>query len=455
MPWKADEKVGDRSHVFFTLGRSFDYAGWWYPRTRHSFFAVWDHATAPGAKQVMYPAGRYIELWGGNNQVFEEAGRMLPAFGSYAMTLTMAAADGFDPDAASEFFIVAAEKTGDGWVLTLNPTRPIANWALSADDGKQTRTTKFAGLAVDRPITTTLSGLKGDSLAVKIVGRLAADAPEQALFEATFPVSPGEPPRKTFETIRLQTVIRDEKLGEMPGGAGAFAELTDLTAEHQLSLPRWYGSARKQIEARDWPDDLWGKLDLFRRAIRAAAPSDDTAALIDAALAQAPDDPHANLYKAIQLLETGKADAAAANLAKARSLPGGRWLLALDAARGGQWAQAIEHVDALAKMAPADTFGPQGRDVTRQYLQAGATIQPTRPLLLKAIALDKLGKSAEAKAVLNELVKADPALIEARLLLDDTAALKTLTAANPAGLAAARRTLAALTAGRWSGIGRP
>ncbi len=382
--WRQNETIGQRQDVFFALGRKQDFAGWWYPKTRHALMLVWDHQTAPGAKQVLYKAPRYVELWGGNNEVFEEAGRMLPAFGQYEIRLHILAG------------------TGPGKPVAATAEKIL--WPGQTDDA-----------AAQEPEAVS----KEDWLAVRLRTRLGADG------------------------------------REMPGGPGAFAELTDLTAEHHLSLPRWYGSVRKQLAARDWPDELWGKLDLFRRAIRVAKPDENTDALIDAALAQDPANPHANLYKAIQLHETGQADKARPFLAKARTLPGGIWLAALADVRDGKHAAALARLERMLKTPAAATFGPVARDISRRYLQPGAAVSPNRPQLLRAILLAKLGRQDQADRLLQKLIADDPALIEARILAGDDEALATLCRNNADGRAAAKRVLTNLRSGTWAGIGRP
>ena len=71
------------------------------------------------------------------------------------------------------------------------------------------------------------------------------------------------------------------------------------------------------------------------------------------------------------------------------------------------------------------------------------------------MALEAQGSKAAARSVLTGLVRQDPACIEAWMLLGDGARVKTLTEHNESGRQAAEKTLAALRAGQWRGIGRP
>jgi tetratricopeptide (TPR) repeat protein len=195
-------------------------------------------------------------------------------------------------------------------------------------------------------------------------------------------------------------------------------------------------------------------LDAARQLMRVKKDSTEVLVGLDKVLAREPGDPHANLYKATWLLEAGKTAAAAGCLEKAASLPGGRYLLALAAAAKKEYAAAEKHLAALLAMPPESTFRGQN-DPGLALMQPGSFISGTRPRLLLAIVLQLQGKKPAADAVLRRLVDDDPGLIEAWILLDDVDRLKTLTDRNSSGKAAAERTLDALRAGRWEGIGRP
>jgi hypothetical protein len=173
------------------------------------------------------------------------------------------------------------------------------------------------------------------------------------------------------------------------------------------------------------------------------------------ALVLAPNDRHANLYKALWLREAGRAREAPDFLAKATELPGNLYLGALDGVARNQalWQPEYSLLVLVATLREA-TFRGEG-DPGLGLMQPGCFISPTRPLLLLAI-LDRMrGKTAEAEDVLEKLVSEDPSLIEARMLRGDADCLKTLTECNKAGATAAEGVLAALRAGRWEGIPRP
>ncbi|MGD0897031.1 MAG: hypothetical protein ABR915_04285 [Thermoguttaceae bacterium] len=324
-PWDRDTVIRQGLvNSLFAIGIRHDFAGWYLPETDMNVLRLQDHRIAPGAKQVLYqpnPIG-YIEMWGGNHEVFEECGR------------------------------------------------------FSAVQARVKKT--------------------------------------------------------------------------MPGGAGLYAEATDLVAEHGTSLPRAAEMNRQLLATSEDPQTL---LDAARQLMRVKKDSIEVLVGLDKVLAREPGDPHANLYKAIWLLEAGKT-AAAGCLEKAASLPGGRYLLALAAAAKKEYAAAEKHLAALLAMLPESTFRGQN-DPGLALMQRGAIVTATRPRLLLAVVLAAQGKKEASDAVLRRLVDDDPALIEAWMLLDAADRLKTLTDRNPSGKAAAERTLDALRTGRWEGIGRP
>jgi len=230
-----------------------------------------------------------------------------------------------------------------------------------------------------------------------------------------------------------------------------YAEATDLTAEHFLNLLR-VKTLNQEVLATS--NDAHVVLDAARQLLRVERNSTNVLSGLDKVLAKEPEDAHANLYKAIWLWEANKAQEASACLEKAVNLPGARYLLALMAAAGKDYASAAKHLAALLAMPPEATFRGEG-DPGLALLQRGSFISATRPRLLLAIVLQTQGKKDAADVVLRQLVEKDPALIEAWMLLGDSERLKTLTERNPAGKAAAERVLDALRAGRWQGIGRP
>ena len=90
----------------------------------------------------------------------------------------------------------------------------------------------------------------------------------------------------------------------MPGGKGLYAEATDLTSEHQFSLPRAVSMNRASLAASEDPQTL---LDAARRLMRVKRSAPEALAGLDKVLAAQPDDAYANLYKAIWLMEDGNA----------------------------------------------------------------------------------------------------------------------------------------------------
>jgi len=96
--WNADQTIGDTQNSLFAIQRANRPAGWYFPDRNLSVMAHWNADTAPGAKQVLYrpnpDKNNYVEMWGGNHEVFEECGRILPALGTYRMDVTIGAALG-------------------------------------------------------------------------------------------------------------------------------------------------------------------------------------------------------------------------------------------------------------------------------------------------------------------------------------------------------------------------
>ena len=442
LPWDLGMTIGEKNQgSLFAIGVRHDFAGWYLPEADVNVLRLQDHRTAPGAKQVLYQAneGGYIEMWGGNNEVFEECGRILPAFGAYRNELTVLAAAGIGKaEYVNEHAAVGAVRGAGGWTVKLAPLRALADAKLTLRAGDASGTWTFSA-APDKPFTATVRA-PAEKVSVTLV-----DAAGRTLFNQTLPIDVGPMPEKEFAAAQAR--VR----GTMPGGKGLYAEATDLVAEHGGSLPKSAGMNAGLLATSEDPQTL---LDAARQLMRVRKDSPESLAGLDRVLAKQPSDPHANLYKAIWLLEAGRPQDAAGCLDKAAGLPGGRYLLALAATAKKDYAAAEKHLTALPAMPPEATFRRQG-DPGLAVLQRGAFVSAIRPRLLVAIAQTAQGKKEEADALLRKLVDDDPALIEACMLLGDAERLKTLTEGNPSGKAAAERVLAALRAGRWEGIGRP
>jgi hypothetical protein len=263
-------------------------------------------------------------------------------------------------------------------------------------------------------------------------------------------------PQEEFRAVQERTRTktrgrRGETLTIMPGGALLHAEATDLLSEHQLNLPR---AKRRLYSLLGRTRDRVELLDTTRRIMRLHSQSTNVLAGIERILDAHPEDPHANLYKAMWLIEADRDGEAGTFLARAQSLPGGRYLLALDAMSRKQYRAVVEHIRQLLAMGPEQTFWGR-EDHALGLLQPGCFIAATRPKLLLALAFEAQGKPGEARTVLDQLVRDDPACIEAWMLLKDEARVSTLTERNASGKRAAEITIEALRAGQWRGIGRP
>jgi tetratricopeptide (TPR) repeat protein len=442
LPWDLGTTIGDRNQgSLFAVGVRHDFAGWYLPEADLNVLRLQDRRIAPGAKQVLYQAseGGYIEMWGGSHEVFEECGRLLPAFGAYENRLTILAAAGIGKaDFANEHGAVSAVRGNGVWTVRLAPTRVLAGARLALRAGDASHATTFSA-APDKPFTAALR-TSAETMSVSLTS-----AAGESLLEQTFPLDVGPMPEAEFAAVQA----RVKKT--MPGGTGLYAEATDLVAEHGTNLPKAAEMNRQLLATSDDPQTL---LDAARQLMRVRKDSADVLAALEKVLAKQPSDPHANLYKAMWLIEAGKREDTPVLLKKCEALPGGRYLAALLAIAGKDYAAAEKHLAALLRMPPEATFRGKG-DPGLALLQSGAFVSATRPRLLLAIVLAAQGRKDEADALLRELVAQDPALIEARMLLGDADRLKTLTDGNPSGKAAAERVLAALRAGRWDGVGRP
>ncbi len=425
----------------FAIGIRHDFAGWYLPDVDMNVLRLQDHRTAPGAKQVIYQPneGGYIEMWGGNHEVFEECGRILPAFGAYENKLTILPAVGIGKaEYANEHAAVGAIRGAGGWTVKLAPVRALVDARLTLGAGDVSSTLAFSA-GPDKPFTATIRA------ACAKVGVKLLDAAGAVLVDTVLPIDVGPMPDAAFPAVQAR--VR----ATMPGGKGLYGEATDLVSEHGGSLLKAAEVNRELLGASDDPQAL---LDAARQLMRVKKDSPDVLAGLDKVLAKRGDDPHANLYKAIWLMEAGKAADAAACLDKAKDLPGGLYLLALAAVAKKDHATAEKHLTALLKVPPEATF--RGKDDPGLALfQRGASASATRPRLLLAIVLAAQGRKDAADVVLRKLVDGDPASIEAWMLLGDAERLKTLTEANASGKAVAQRVLDALKDGRWEGIGRP
>ncbi len=443
VPWDHETVVRDLQTSVFAIGIRHDFAGWFFPARNLNVLRLQDRRLAPGAKQVLYrPSSRgYIEMWGGNHEVFEECGRLLPPFGAYEMAVTVLPAKGIGrADLATRDAAVACRKDGETWHVAVAPARPLDGYALTLEAGGRSVAVRGEACGPEAPAHHA-AALPGDRMYVRFAGPDGA-----VLVDETLPVEAGPMPKEAFAAAKARTD------GTMPGGKGLYAECTDLVSEHQLSLPRAAGMHRKVLESEDAPPRE--VLDAARRLMRVERGSEAVRTALARLLEHEPANPWAHLYLGMWLLEADRAEEADAHLGKALDLPGARYLAALRAQAQGDPAAAERHLRALLAMGPEAAFHGED-DPGRALLQPGATVEAARPRLLLALVLRAQGKAAEATAVLEALAAEDPAVTEAWMLLGDAEAVRTLTAANPVGREAAEATLAALRDGRWRGIGRP
>ena len=438
--WSTIIKTGQQNSLF-AVGIRNDFAGWYRPDLDLNILRLQDHRVAPGAKQVIYqpnPNG-YIEMWGGNHELFEECGRLLPAFGSYENSLEIIPAVGIGKaEYANRHAVVSCARTPAGWAISLVPTTPLAGAKITVSSGSDTISIPCTA-APDRPGRVTLQ-----TTAERVRVRLFASdgAP---LLDQQLPIEPGPMPETEFAA--LQARVRHD----MPGGKSLSAETIDLVTEHLANLQRTAADNAAVLATANDPQIL---IDAGRQLMRARRDAPEALAAFEKVLGQQPTDSHAHLYAAMWLWEKNRFEEATAHLAQATSLPGARFLLALRAVAAKNYTTAERHLEELLLMPPSATFRGEG-DPGLALLQPSAVISATRPRLLLAIALEADGRPEAAEKVLRSLVDQDPALIEAWMLLGDAQRLATLTDRNPAGKSAAERVLRDLRAGVWSGIGRP
>jgi tetratricopeptide (TPR) repeat protein len=442
VPWDQNTAIREGLvNSLFSIGIRHDFAGWYLPEQDMNVLRLQDRRIAPGAKQVLYqpnPIG-YIEMWGGNHEVFEECGRILPAFGAYENKLTILPAVGIGKaDYANEHAAVSAARGEGGWTVKLVPVQALADAKLTLRSGEASNTLTFSA-APDKPFTATLRA-PAEKVSLTLV-----NAAGQTLLDQTLPIDVGPLPEAEFPAVQARVK------GTMPGGDGLYGEATDLVTEHGRNLPR---VASANVQRLATSEDSPTLLDAARQLMRVRKGSPEALAALDKVLTGQPDQAHANLYKAIWLWEADKQAEARACLDKAAGLPGARYLLALDAVAGKDFAAAEKHLTALLAMPVEATF--RGKDDPGlALLQPSAYVSATRPKLLLAIVRQAQGRKDSADELLRDLVAGDPALIEAWMLLGDAERLKTLTDRNPSGKAAAEGVVEALRAGRWQGIGRP
>jgi hypothetical protein len=267
------------------------------------------------------------------------------------------------------------------------------------------------------------------------------------LYNGGFPIPKAPMPVERFAEVQARIQ------GTMPGGKGLYAEATDLVSETQFSLPR---AASFNVDLLKTRDDVPTLVDAARRLMRVRKDSPEVKAGLEKALKVEPDNAHAHLLLAMWLWESGAPAETDAHLAKALDLPGGRYLSALRAVARKEYRTAEQHIlFFLRELSPRMSF--QGdADPAYALLQPGAAFDGgMQPRLLMAIAQRGQGKRDVGIATLRVLVDGDPACIEAMMLLEDDARVRTLTEKNDAGKRAAEANLAALQAGEWRGIGRP
>jgi hypothetical protein len=123
----------------FAVGMKHDFAGWYLPEHDLNSLRLQDHRIAPGAKQVLYQPnpGGYIEMWGGNCEIFEECGRILPAFGAYENNLTLLPALGIGKaDYANRHAAASCRRRDDGagWDVRAVTTRNLQSATLSLEE---------------------------------------------------------------------------------------------------------------------------------------------------------------------------------------------------------------------------------------------------------------------------------------------------------------------------------
>ncbi len=460
-PWDPETVVRDLSTSVFAVGMRHDFAGWYFPERDLNVLALKDRRIAPGAKMVLYPPSTrgYVEMWGGSNEVFEECGRFLPTFGAYEMKVTVVAAQGVRrADFADEDAVVSLAKKDGPWFLRFVTTRPreALDWEVAG--GRRTGGVTKLEVAPEKPYGVAFER-PGKEARLVLKDRGGA-----VLLDQTFPLDRGPLPVEHFRGVQARTNMT------LAGGPGLYAEATDLVSEHQLSLPKTTGLNETVLERSE---DVRELTDAARRLMRVRKNDPKVLAGLEKALAKAPDDPHANLYKAIWLMEADRLPHELLEpLQLAAKLPGGRYLLALAHVRQGDLAEAVDLLRSFAEMKPQDTFAGT-EDPSLALLQPGAAVANQQPLLLLATLYRMRGRSDEVRAICGTLLAADPALTEAWMLLAEierasgrvsaspfgghSAArqVRTLTAANPGGRREAEANLAALRAARWPGIPRP
>ncbi len=449
--WDSATAVGEMQDSRFAVGMRHDFAGWHSPKRNLNILRIQDHEEAPGAKVVLYRPrkGGYVETWGGNHEVFEECGRMLPALGAWEMKVTVMAIHGLGgpADFANEHAAATVRKVGGAWEICVVPTHDLARARVgtsqTTEDDGETRLAKGEDEDSRPAPAGKLLVRKFEAVADKITVTFSDG--DEVLFEQTFPLDVGQEPTEAYKAVKRRVE------GTMPGGKGLYAELTDLTSEHQFHLPRAAKMNEKILAESEDPDAL---LDAARRLMRVRSGSQAVRKGLEKVLAADSDNRFAHLYLAIWLGEQGKRDEAFEHLKRTGDHPGGLYLRALAFIRRGEPGEAVAALKTLNAAKPQHSFYGKD-DPSRALMQPGARVAAAEELLLLAIAQRKAGEARAATATLKKLTARDPSCIEAWMLLGDKQKLATLTAANPTGRKAAEDKLTRLRAGTWAGIGRP
>lgn len=445
--------VGTLNFSRFAIGMQHDFAGWYLPQRQMTVLTIRDHKVVPGAKQVLYPSkaeGKgYIELWHGNHELFEETGRLLPALGSYELTLRVAGVmteEGLGAVTfASGHAALWAKKMEGGWDMVFRPYAAADGVAVQWRGPEReawTTVGQKVDLRVGKPLRVALTQAP-EQVRVRLV---AADG-KTVLLETALPVEMGEMPEAQF--AQVQALVK----GSMPGGQGLYAEGQDLVTETQMNLVRYAGTAGKVLKESEDAGEI---VAAARRLWRARKEVPEAIAALEKVAARKPAEvgesihATARLYLGMMHLEAGQVKEAQAALAGLET-PAARYLRGLIAVRGKAYAAGVAE---LEKMGEAQAAVDVAGSPDAALLQEGAYVGNVQGRLLLAIAQQGLGKKAEAEATLKGLLKDDPALIEAWVLLEGTAPA-TLTEGNEAGMRAAGRNLAGLRAGIFRGPLRP
>lgn len=448
--WDANTEVRTLNTSVFAVGMQHDFAGWYFPKRDLNVLRVQDHRTAPGAKQVIYPpsAKGYIEMWGGSHELFEECGRLLPAFGAYDMKVTVLPASGIGrADYANEHAAVSCKRTDKGWDVKVVPTRRLAKLAVFTDQDKPTGPDSGEGVgngetpspaSPDRPRKVSVPHL---SERIRVMVKDGNDV----LVDQVFPIDVGPMPAKAF------ALLQSRVNATMPGGKLLYAEATDLVSEHGLSLPKALGLIEKTLRDGNAAE----KLTAARLLMRLKKNDPRVKEVVESYNTEHTSYPAAWTYRALFDSEANEFGVGC----WPEMLRGGEYVRLLALMADKSYSNVVKETQELLE-------GKWGRDFEKgdpatALLQQGSYVSATRPRLLMALALEAQGKTDAADKVLRGMLAKDPALIEAWMLLaargDKQAKeqLRTLTEHNESGKRAAEKVLDDLRSGKWAGIGRP